>query len=174
MGNTFELPTGADVYDDIEHAIDVRDEERKQVAAVGRTDSYDIARLEEMDDEEIAEAVLAGNHRSYFSGEPSVVLDQIERDVRFENRRQIERYGELTYPNGTGRPGDQEAAEALKAACKANSPAEDNWRDIAAEEVAEAFAETDPKKLRVELVQAMAVMKAWVKDIDRRAAGDAS
>lgn len=42
------------------------------------------------------------------------------------------------------------------------------WRTILAEEVYEAFAETDPARLRHELVQVAAVAAAWVEDIDSR------
>jgi len=40
-----------------------------------------------------------------------------------------------------------------------------------AEEVAEAFAETDAALLRTELIQVAAVIAAWVSDIDRRRGG---
>jgi hypothetical protein len=36
------------------------------------------------------------------------------------------------------------------------------------EEVAEAFAESDPAKLRAELLQVAAVCAAWIYDIDTR------
>ncbi|WP_211367964.1 hypothetical protein [Microbacterium rhizomatis] len=42
------------------------------------------------------------------------------------------------------------------------------WRDILLEEVFEALAESDPAKLRVELVQVSAVAVKWVRMIDRR------
>jgi hypothetical protein len=42
------------------------------------------------------------------------------------------------------------------------------WRHIAEEEIYEAFAEEDPVKLRAELVQAAAVLAAWIEDIDSR------
>lgn len=93
---------------------------------------------------------------------------RVSADVRTERDRQEARWGVLSYPDGTGRPGDEETAQALKAACKANTPEQDNWRDILAEEVAEAFAETDPAALRAELVQVAAVAQAWAEDIDRR------
>ncbi|WP_431881716.1 hypothetical protein [Micromonospora chalcea] len=89
-------------------------------------------------------------------------------DTSGERDRQVQRYGYSRYPDGTGRPGDAEEAARLKRICKANGPDEDNWRDIAAEEVSEAFAETDIVKLRGELVQVMAVLAAWVEDIDYR------
>jgi hypothetical protein len=99
---------------------------------------------------------------------PGARRDWVAIDVTRERQRQNAKWGELHYPDGTGRPGDAETAASLKAACKANDPASDNWRDILAEEVAEAFAETDPAKLRAELIQIAAVAQAWAEDIDSR------
>jgi hypothetical protein len=42
------------------------------------------------------------------------------------------------------------------------------WVDILKEEVFEAFAEEDPKKIRKELLQSAAVIVNWIKDIDSR------
>lgn len=97
-------------------------------------------------------------------------LAAIAEAIDTERQRQIAKFGDQHHPDGTGRPGDTEAADRLRAACKANGPAEDNWRDITAEEVAEAFAETDPARLRAELIQAATVIAAWIADIDRRPA----
>lgn len=44
------------------------------------------------------------------------------------------------------------------------------WRHILDEEVAEALAETDPERLRAELVQVAAVAVQWIEALDRRAA----
>jgi hypothetical protein len=41
------------------------------------------------------------------------------------------------------------------------------WADILEEEIAEALAESDPVKLRAELVQSGAVIVAWIEAIDR-------
>jgi hypothetical protein len=46
------------------------------------------------------------------------------------------------------------------------------WLLIALEEVFEALVEDDPVKLRAELVQAAAVLVAWIEAIDRRAGRD--
>ena len=40
------------------------------------------------------------------------------------------------------------------------------WRHVLGEEVAEAFAEVEPAKLRAELVQVMATAGRWIEDID--------
>lgn len=82
--------------------------------------------------------------------------------VDAERQRQIAKWGDMSYyPDGTGRPGDEHLANYFRTVCQANGRAGDNWRDIAAEEVAEAFAETDPDRLETELVQAAAVLQAW-------------
>lgn len=89
-------------------------------------------------------------------------------DIDTERLRQIKQWGDQSHPDGTGRPGDKELADHFRAVCKANGPEADNWRDIAAEEAAEAFAESDWATLRVELIQLSAVLAAWVYDGDRR------
>jgi hypothetical protein len=89
-------------------------------------------------------------------------------DVLAEREYQYQQWGEQNHPDGTGRPGDRENADYMRAICKANGPAEDNWRDILAEEIAEAFAESEPGRLREELIQCAAVCVAWVEAIDSR------
>jgi hypothetical protein len=116
-------------------------------------------------------AMLTVKTAAYMGGElpstPGLARHMAEVDA--ERQRQLKRWGDQVHPDGTGRPGDTEEADRLRAACKANGPEEDNWRDILAEEVAEAFAETDQYLLRSELVQCAAVIAAWIVDIDRRA-----
>lgn len=90
--------------------------------------------------------------------------------VDTERQAQIKKWGDQQHDDGTGRPGDRENADRYRSICKANGPLQDNWRDIAMEEVAEAFAETDPDKLEEELIQASAVFQAWIYDIRRRRA----
>lgn len=88
-----------------------------------------------------------------------------------ERERQLAMWGDQSHADGTGRPGDREAADAARDRCEAEAAAGDpSWRSILAEEVAEAFAESDPDRLRTELVQAAAVIAAWVHDLDRREA----
>ncbi|MFD3568486.1 hypothetical protein [Streptomyces sp. NPDC058667] len=43
-----------------------------------------------------------------------------------------------------------------------------DWAGILLEEVYEALAESDPAKLRAELIQVAAVCAAWIYDIDNR------
>jgi hypothetical protein len=94
-------------------------------------------------------------------------------EVAAERAKQDAKWGPQNHPDGTGRDGDADMAKLDRAKCKANGPDEDNWRDILQEEVSEAFAETDPKALREELLQVAAVAAAWVEAIDRRTQGGA-
>lgn len=92
-------------------------------------------------------------------------------DVAAERDAQDAKWGEQNHPDGTGRPGSRQDAAYYRSVCKANGLGQDNWQNILAEEVYEAFAETDPAKLRDELIQVAAVAVAWVEAIDRRKAG---
>jgi len=47
------------------------------------------------------------------------------------------------------------------------------WDGVLLEEVYEALAESDPERLRAELVQVAAVAVAWIQAIDRRPETDA-
>jgi hypothetical protein len=86
-----------------------------------------------------------------------------------ERVRQDGKFGRTrAYPNGTGGPDARAAADLLRSICKASPADGDTWAKILAEEVGEGFAETDDAALRVELVQAAAVITAWIEDIDRR------
>lgn len=92
-------------------------------------------------------------------------------EVQAERARQDARWGEQNHPDGTGRDGDKVNADYARMACEAAaSRGEVTWRHIAAEEDLEAHAESDPVKLRAELIQAAAVKVAWVGAIDRRMA----
>jgi hypothetical protein len=104
--------------------------------------------------------------RDLLFGTPGLL--HLAHEIDAECARQAELFGDPAYPNGTGRPGDVEERDRLHAICKANTPEQDNWRDILAEEIAEAFAETDTTRLRIELVQVQAVITKWIAKIDRR------
>jgi hypothetical protein len=92
-------------------------------------------------------------------------------EVAQERLRQVDKWGHQDHPDGT-RPTipSLNAAEHAKQACDyAFRHGIGTWRHILEEEVAEAFAESDPAKLRAELIQVAAVAAAWVESIDRRA-----
>lgn len=87
-----------------------------------------------------------------------------------ERAAQNSKWGEQNHPDGTGGPSRVADAEGMRQ--WTNMQAAERtlaWIDILEEEVAEALAETDPAKLRVELVQVAAVAVAWIEAIDRRA-----
>lgn len=91
-------------------------------------------------------------------------------DVRAERARQDAQWGEQNHPDGTGGELHQILARQARGSCqRAADRGEVTWRHIAKEEDYEAYAETDPEKLRAELIQSIAVRVAWVEAIDRRA-----
>lgn len=90
-------------------------------------------------------------------------------DVREERRMQDIRWGEQNHPDGTS-PQWVLWADKLRDIADAHVKAGTlTWRNILDEEIAEAYTETDPARLRAELVQVAAVACAWVEAIDRRA-----
>jgi len=91
-------------------------------------------------------------------------------EVAAERARQDAKWGEQDHPDGTG--GGNAIAAAVGARMQCQLAAKEGaltWRDVMREEVGEAFAETDPAKLRAELIQVAAVAVAWAEAIDRRA-----
>jgi hypothetical protein len=96
--------------------------------------------------------------------------DPVFVEIAEELARAYAKFPDQHLPDGTGRPGSRTAADEARAACQANGAADDNWHDVLNEEVHEAFAETDPKALRAELVQVAAMAVRWIRDIDLREA----
>lgn len=101
-------------------------------------------------------------------------------EVGAERRRQVELWGDQRFPlkhrndpEGIASPlGRSYAvlAESFKALGKALGP-DDSWDRVLLEEVFEALAETDPAKMRTELIQVAAVAVKAVEEIDREAQG---
>lgn len=95
----------------------------------------------------------------------------IAEEILSETDRQLDQWGEQNHPDGTGLSEDVRRADHAK---KLNDTFVKlgalTWRDILLEEVYEAFAETDPERLREELIQVAAVASSWVEAIDRRSA----
>jgi hypothetical protein len=90
-------------------------------------------------------------------------------DVINERRSQHERWGEQSHHDGTGGHALQVEATGAQLRCEmAFAENRGTWRHILEEEVAEAFAESDPVLLRAELVQVAAVAIQWVEAIDLR------
>jgi hypothetical protein len=94
----------------------------------------------------------------------------VAREVIQERVRQEAKWGEQNHPDGTGptMTNLNRAHEARRNCDYAHSHGMGTWRHILTEEVAEAMAESDPDRLREELIQVAAVAVAWVEAIDRR------
>lgn len=94
---------------------------------------------------------------------------EVLAEVYDERVAQETKWGEQNHPDGTGLPEDRQHADMARHLCEvAFASGNGSWRHILAEEVCEAFAESDPARLREELVQVAAVAAAWVEAIDRR------
>ena len=87
--------------------------------------------------------------------------------VADERVRQRAKWGVQVLPNGTGGPGARAVAEWARQDCQSAAAAgRVTWADVLEEEVAEAFAESDPVRLRAELVQVAAVAVQWIEALD--------
>lgn len=122
-----------------------------------------------------------GIRRVRVEGSTAGVLNEVSE----ERVRQESKWGEQNHPNGTGPeyvcwPAVASASNtyenlANRAKTSTDTAAEHGgltYADIFLEEVFEAMAESDPAKLRAELIQCAAVAAAWVEKIDRDAATD--
>ena len=98
-------------------------------------------------------------------------LETVLADIRAERGRQDAKWGEQNHPDGTG---PQFANKAAYERIRTETAAADGaltFRHVLAEEVAEAYAESDPDRLRAELVQVAATAVCWIQAIDRRQQG---
>lgn len=101
--------------------------------------------------------------------EQLTAMQRVLMDVETERLRQHEKWGEQNHPDGTGWPLSEDSARRARAECdQAAKAGKLTYRHIADEEIAEAYAESDPLKLRAELIQTAAVFVAWAETIDRR------
>lgn len=97
---------------------------------------------------------------------PPAAYTQVLVAFGHERERQLARYGHQLYPDGTGQPGDAAARFEAQHRCRQAAAADVlTWRHVLDEEIAEAYAETDPDRLEAELVQAGAVIAAWIEDL---------
>lgn len=95
-------------------------------------------------------------------------LDVLE-EINEERERQRILWGEQQHENGTGQPSSDMWREIYRNICETKvASGSVTWHDILKEEVYEAFAESDPEKLREELVQVGAVCVSWIEAIDRQ------
>jgi hypothetical protein len=101
---------------------------------------------------------------------PLAPLIGLYNDLEAERWRQLKTWGAQSHPDGTGHPGDRALADFYRKLCDAQfEHGEGTWRHILAEEVAEAFAESERPLLRKELIEVATVALAWVQDLDERA-----
>lgn len=100
------------------------------------------------------------------------VTCQVLLEVLGERGRQHRKFGDQSHvPDGTALwgKGNRSMATAARAATeRASEDGDLTWAHILTEEYWEAMAESDPAKLRDELIQVAAVAAAWVEAIDRR------
>lgn len=98
----------------------------------------------------------------------AMTLDSVHRLTNAERLRQLTKWGEQNHQDGTSEDNEQ-IAELAKESCEAAfAGGTGSWLDVLLEEVMEASAETDPERLKEELVQVAAVAESWVAAIDRR------
>lgn len=101
----------------------------------------------------------------------TVLIRKMLSDVHNERIAQLVKWGEQSHPDGTGSESDKKAAAFARELTDSRAEAGDvTWRDILREEVAEAFAESDPARLDAELTQVAAVAVAWKEDLAMRSA----
>lgn len=103
-------------------------------------------------------------------------VDQLLVEVSDERWRQQQKFGPQHHLRDRIAPGELEIYRVEADWCRneCDKHAKEggaSWTDILLEETFEALAESDPKKLRAELVQVAAVAMAWVEAIDRRSEG---
>lgn len=88
--------------------------------------------------------------------------------VAAERRHQFAKWGEQHHPDGTHEANHVLADQAREICEQEAARGRVTWRLILGEEFFEAMAETDPEKLRAELVHVAAVAVSWIEDIDSR------
>ncbi len=93
---------------------------------------------------------------------------RIGGEIARERVAQVEKWGEQNHPDGTSEDNEFLALCAREAYENAAKGGALTWLDVLREETEEVAAETDPEKLRAELVQVAAVAVAWIEAIDRR------
>lgn len=99
-------------------------------------------------------------------------LEKVFQDVYLERLAQDAKWGIQNHPNGTGPDNILSeigvTADLTREWCdEAANIGRLTWANILLEEMAEAFEETDPVKLRTELIQVIAVACGFVEKIDR-------
>lgn len=101
--------------------------------------------------------------------DPTPETPQVLADVTDERVRQVIKWGMQSLPDGTStETWDNMAMEAKQTVDERAAAGTLTWVEVLDEEVLEAYAETDPVRLRAELIQVAAVAISWAEDIDRK------
>ncbi|WP_423833338.1 hypothetical protein [Streptomyces manipurensis] len=95
-------------------------------------------------------------------------LKAFAEELDAERGRQLAKWGDQRHRDGTSIGNASWAQEALAQCQHAADEEALTWGHILYEEFTEVMAETDPARLRAELIQVAAVCAAWVSDLDRR------
>jgi hypothetical protein len=98
--------------------------------------------------------------------------ETILAEIGMERKAQDAKWGEQNHVNGTGNRFFTWLMNWAKRRCDRGNP--DTWEKILTEEVCESYAESDPVRLREELIQSAAVIVNWVGAIDRKTQHDAN
>lgn len=100
-----------------------------------------------------------------------IFRDRALRGLDRERDRQIALWGRQSRLDGTG-ASFRGMADLFRSACETAAAGAfgASWRHVLLEEIYEALAEHEPDRLRAELVQAGAVIVAWIEDLDERKA----
>jgi hypothetical protein len=99
--------------------------------------------------------------------EPRMTDYGICNEVIDERVAQDAKWGIQNHANGTGNRFFTWLMNWAKRRCDRGNPVK--WEKILTEEVCESYAESDPVRLREELIQSAAVIVNWVGAIDRKA-----
>lgn len=96
-------------------------------------------------------------------------LQRVLNEVAGERLQQHARFGEQNLPSGTGGKHWRRFLATARETCETRFAACDgSFLVLLAEEVAEAFVESDSAALRAELVQVAALTVQWIEALDRR------
>ena len=95
-------------------------------------------------------------------------IREILNEIAAERAAQDAKWGVQDWPSGTS-DAWAEACSASKERCDiADADGSVTWAMVLEEESLEVLSETDPVKLREELVQVAAVAVAWLESLDRQ------
>lgn len=112
----------------------------------------------------------------FLNGKPTMLqimeqrnhLQSVLTEVAEERQRQDAKWGIQDCTDGTSELNAGLRDYLIKQCDDAAMNGDVTWTHILSEELMEAFSETDPDKIRAELVQCCAVAVSWIQAIDRR------